>query len=276
MVKFIADSSCDIITYSHVDYTSIPMSISTDERSFIDDGSIDINEMLDYLENFNGRSYTACPSVDQWVQAYEGGDEIYVITITSGLSGTYNSARVAKEMFLADHPDAKIEIFDSLSTGPEMKMALDYAISLKEKGCSFEETCSLVHEYLDKTHLLFVLASVHNLAVNGRINKMIASAIGVLKINVIGIADEAGTIKQVGKARGDKKVISTLMNKLEENHYAGGKVNIGHVQNEKLAASLKKAILAKYPEANVEFYPSTALCSYYAERAGILVGFETV
>lgn len=274
MIKFVADSSCDIHTYKGINFESVPISISTSEKEYIDNETLNLSQMLSDLEKYQGKSNTACPSVERWIQAFDGADEVYVVTITSGLSGTYNSALVAKEMYLAEHPEAKVHVFDSLSTGPEMRMALDYAVNLKEKGYSFEETCAMTQKYLDDTHLLFVLGSVHNLAQNGRVSKVIASAIGVLKINLIGIADEAGTIKQIGKARGEKRIISNLMGQLKTYGYQGGRVCISHVENESLCKALQSAILASYPDADIIYYPAGGLCSFYAERGGILLGFE--
>ena len=80
--------------------------------------------MLDYLAEYKGRSYTACPSVDGWLEAFKGADEIYVVTITSSLSGAYNAAMAARELYLQAHEEAKVAVFDSLSTGPEMLLIL--------------------------------------------------------------------------------------------------------------------------------------------------------
>lgn len=274
MVKYVADSSIDIYEYKGENFESVPLVIYTDENEFLDDGSINIKEMLDKLEKYKGRSYTACPGTEKWLNAFEGGDEIYVVTITSGLSGTYNSAMVAKEMYQKEYPEAKIEVFDSLSTGPEMEMAIEKIVELKQKGMEFEDICEAVKKYLDDVHLFFVLGSVHNLAQNGRVNKVVASAVGVLGINILGFADEAGTIKQVGKCRGEKKVVSSLMSKLDEMGYKGGKVRICHVENEGLALKVQEAIKERYKDADIEYYPAGGLCSYYAERGGIIMGFE--
>lgn len=274
MIKYVADSSCDMYTGAFPDFISVPLLMYTDKDEFLDDGTIDIPDMIDKLAHYSGRSYTSCPSTDSWLKAFEGGDEIYVVTITSGLSGSYNSALVAKDMYLSEHPEAKIEVFDSLSAGPELRMAIEKIIECKKSGMPFEEVCTTIHQYIDNVKLLFVLASVHNLAENGRVNKLVASAIGVLGISVIGIADEAGTIKPFGKARGDKKIINELMKHFDELGYAGGKLCIGNVYNEDLGCKIADAIHAKYPDAPVSIVPSGGLCSYYAEKNGIMIGFE--
>lgn len=275
MVKYIADSSCDIQKLENENFESVPLLIYTDEWKYLDDGSIDISEMLDKLEKYNGRSYTSCPTVESWISAFEGAGEIYVVTITSGLSGTYNSALIAKDIYLDSHPDAKIEVFDSLSTGPEMKMALEKIMELKKEGHTFEEVCTLTHKYLDDVRLFFVLSSIHNLAQNGRVSKVIASAVGILGISIIGIASEIGIIKQISRARGDRHVIKTLMEQFSSVGYNGGKISICNVQNINLAEKLASAIRSKFENADISIYPAGGLCSYYAERNGIIIGIET-
>ena len=94
-IKIIADSSSDIFELEEIEFQSAPLTISTDERNFVDDENIDLDDMLTYLANYHGRSFTACPNANDWLNAYEGADELYVVTITSALSGTYNSAMLA-------------------------------------------------------------------------------------------------------------------------------------------------------------------------------------
>lgn len=280
MTKIVADSACDItkiedMETNGISFESIPLLIYTDNDQFLDDGSINIGEMLDKLEKHNGRSYTSCPGVDSWIKAFGEEEEIYVVTITSGLSGTYNSACNAKEMYLEKHPNAKVEVFDSLSTGPEMKMAIEKIVELKNNNASFEEVCEKVHKYIDDVRLFFVLASIRNLAQNGRVSKLVASTIGVLGISIIGIASEEGKINPISKARGEKRIVSQLMTEFDKVDYHGGNISICNVQNESLSELLKAEINKKYPEAKVKIYPAGGLCSYYAERKGIIIGIET-
>ena len=89
-MRIIADSSCDLYTLDYPDFRTVPLTVYTDEKSFLDDEALNITEMLDYLAGFKGRSYTSCPNTEAWLAAYEGADEIFVSTVTSALSGSYN------------------------------------------------------------------------------------------------------------------------------------------------------------------------------------------
>ena len=110
MMKLIADSSANLTMLEGVTYQSVPMTIRAGERDFVDDETLDTHELLDYLAAHNGKSSTACPSLDGWLKAFEGADEIFVITITSSLSGTCASAMAARDVYLQSHPEVKIHI----------------------------------------------------------------------------------------------------------------------------------------------------------------------
>lgn len=272
-VKFVVDSSCDMQDMEYSNLTTVPLTISTDRHDWLDE-NLDIEEMLTELEGYKGRSYTACPDVAHWMRAFEGADVVYVATLTSGLSGTYNSAMVARDLYIREHPDTKIQVFDTLSTGAEIRLIVEKLMELDSRGYSFEEVCQKAEEYMKKTRLLFSLKSLHNLAQNGRINKAVASAIGVLGISIIGTASSQGTLEPISKSRGDKRVVAKMLEELKKLGYNGGKIRISHVQNELLANQIKAAIKELYHGADVLVYKARGLCSYYAERGAVLIGCE--
>ena len=274
MTKYVADSSCDVMTAYFDNFYSIPLIISTDEKEYVDNSELKVSEMLDYLAAYKGRSYSACPSPEGWLNAYEGADEIYVVTITSKLSGAYSSANIAKDMYLSDHPDAKICIIDSLSTGPEMRLVLEKIMELKSKGIEFEQVENEVREYLKSTRLFFVLKSLHNLAQNGRINKAVAAAIGMLHIGILGTASEEGDVEPINKCRGDKRTIAGAVDEMKKAGYSGGKVRMCYVENDELARAIEARIRQEFADADVVIYPAGGLCSYYAERGGLIIGCE--
>lgn len=148
-------------------------------------------------------------------------------------------------------------------------------MELDSQGNSFEDVCKKAEEYLKKTRLLFSLMSLHNFAQNGRVSKTLASAVGVFGISIIGIASEEGTLQPIEKSRGDKRVVAKLTDQLRKLDYKGGKLRISHVENETLAEQIKNAVEKLYPKADILVYGARGLCSYYAERGAVLIGFET-
>ena len=274
MYKIIADSSCDLKNFSGAAFETVPLVLSTDEKTFVDDVSLDVPGFLDYLYSYHGRSYTACPSVQSWLDAFEGADEIYAVTITSGLSGTYASAVTAQKQYQAKHPEVKICIVDSLSTGPGLALLIEKIAEWKAQGQSFDYVSTEINAYQKSLRLFFCLQSLHNLAVNGRVSKLVASAIGIMNIRILGTASTKGTIEPVAKCRGDKKVLEKMMEEIEKCGYKGGKIRICHVENQALAEMIIQKIKERFGAIDVKLIPARGLCSYYAERGGIILGLE--
>lgn len=273
-IKLLADSSCDTFSIEGVDYSSVPLTISANGIDYVDDETLDTHAMLDALMSHKGRSYTACPGVDKWMQEFEGADEVYVVTITSNLSGTYNAACAARDLYLQSHPDAKICVFDTLSTGPEMRLLLERIAAMVREHLSFDAICEKAKDYLKSTRLFFVLESLHCLAQNGRVSKLTASAVEMLGMRLVGTASAEGTLEVLTKVRGKVKAKAALLDHLKEALYKGGRLAISYVESLEFAQSVKDAILAEFPSADISLYPAHGLCSYYAERGGLLLGCE--
>ncbi|MBQ6344396.1 MAG: DegV family protein [Anaerolineaceae bacterium] len=274
-MRIVADSSCDLFTLDYEDFITVPLSIYTDKRSFTDDETLNVTEMLDYLAKYKGRSYTSCPPIDLWKQAYEGADEIFVMTVTSALSGSYMSALNAAEMYLEEHPSARISVIDSLSTGAEEVLALNKLVELIKEGKDFETIDQTIRTYLKKSRLFFSFFSLHNLSQNGRVNKAVSLALTALNIAVTGTATAEGKIDVTGKARGEKKSLQTLFKDMTAAGYKGGKAIITHTENEEAAVDLKKLVQETYPDADIKIVPTRGLCSYYMERRGVVISCET-
>ena len=272
--KIVADSSCDMWELSGVDFAVAPITISTDNKHYVDNQELDVHLMSEELAKYKGVSHTACPSVGSWLDCYEGYDEVFVVTLTGAMSGTYNSAMTAKGIYEEENENVKVHVFDSLSTGPEMRLLIEKLKEMIEEDLPFEEIVEKGQGYLNHSRLFFALKSLHNFAMNGRVSKAVASAIGVLNISIFATASEEGTIQQISKCRGEKKVVKSMIEHLENAGYHGGKVRISHADNLKLAHNVRDKILELYPNADIIVYPMGGLCTYYAEIGGLLVGCE--
>lgn len=272
--KIVADSSSDMLNIKKIPFESAPLKIRTDEKEYIDDRNLDVENMVDELLKFSGKSGSACPSVGDWLNAFGEAKYIFCVTITSGLSGSYNSACIAKREYEENHPDRKVFVIDSLSVGPEMMLKIEKLEELIEKGYSYEQICAEITEYQKHTALVFVLDSLRNLANNGRVNKIVASAAGILGIRVIGKASDKGDLEQLSKTRGMAKSIEKAVEIIRSLGYNGGKIRIGHCCNEEAAKAIKDIITHQYVHAEATIYKLRGLCSFYAEKGGLIVGFE--
>lgn len=275
LFKIVSDSAINLRkAKGEVSFASVPLKIRAGEKEYVDDEALDVQEMATYMENYKGKSGTSCPSVEDYVQAFGDADRVICVTITSGLSGSYNAARVAKEEYESIYPDRKVFVVDSLSAGPEMELLTDKAEELFHQGKSYEDICQGVMDYKEKTGLMFSLECLNNLANNGRVSPVVAKIAGVLGIRVVGRASMQGDLEPMDKCRGEKKALAAIVKRMKEIGFAGGKVIIDHCFNPGAAQQLKELILKEFPSANVALGITGGLCSFYAENGGLLAGFE--
>lgn len=273
-VKIVADSSANLLEFKGIPYASVPLKIVTAEREFVDDAALNTNEMLTYIESYSGKSGTACPGVGEWLEAFGDAEYVFTVAITSNLSGSHNSAVQAKAVYEEEHPGRKVCCLDSLSTGPEMILIVEKLQELLESGLSFQETEEKIRAYMEKTHLMFMLESVENLAKNGRVSPLIAKAVGFLNIRIVGKASDVGTLQQLHKCRGEKKALETIFSEMEGHGFTGGKIRINHAHNPAAAEALLELVRSKYPNIEPTITPMTGLCCFYAERGSVMIGFE--
>ena len=139
---------------------------------------------------------------------------------------------------------------------------------------SFDEICACVTAYMKKTGLVFMLKSLKNFANNGRVSPVVAKLVGIAGICIVGKASNEGTLEPKHKCRGERRSLETLVEDLEAEGFRSGKISIGHCQNESAAEHLKELILNKFENVQIETHKFRGLCSFYAEKGGVLVGFE--
>lgn len=274
--KIVLDSSGNLQHFEGVDFASVPLKILAGDREFVDNDKANVDEMVNYLREYKGKATTSCPGVGEFLEAFGDAENVYCITITSNLSGSYNAAEVAARTYREQHPDRRIHVFDSLSTGGEMALMAEKIRELIKEKTPFESVVQQVKAYQQKTRLLFSLESLHNLANNGRLSGAVAAVAGLLGIRLIGKASDVGTLQPIGKARGEKKLIPEIVRHLTEMGYNGGKVRIDHCSNLGAASKVREALLRLFPAADVTIGLNGALCSFYAEKGGLIIGFEVV
>ena len=273
--KIVMDSAGDLRELEQAEFSNVPLKILAGSREFVDDTTTNVEEMVEYMSHYVGKSSTACPSAGEYLEAFGDAEDVYCVTITSGLSGSYNAASIAAQTYQEQYPQRRIHVFDTLSAGPEMTLIAEKIRELVQQKLPFDKIVAQVEEYSRKTRLVFSLESLHNLAQNGRVPGAVAKLAGLLSLRLVGKASDEGTLQPTGKARGDQKVPGELLKQLISLGYNGGRVRIHHCCNLPSAQRLKQAILEKFPKASIIIDKTGALCSFYAERGGLLVGFET-
>ncbi len=274
-IKIVTDSAANMYSMEGVAFESVPLKIITNEKEYVDTAALDVERMVDELSIYKGRSGTACPGVGDWLAAFEGYDVIYCVTIISTLSGSYNAAMTAKQQYEEENPGKKVFVLDSYSAGPEMKLHVEKLKELVLAGEDYETVCGEIREYKEKhTSLVFSLESLHNLANNGRVSPAIAKIASLVGLRMVGDVSEEGQLHPTDKCRGEKKNIAGILRNMKRLGYHGGKLLIDHCYNEKASATIKELILQEFPKAQVIISKTGALCSFYAEKGGLMIGFE--
>lgn len=273
-IKIVTDSSANVLALEKTPFAVAPLKVITDKREFVDDNALDVDAMVSWFDAYKGKSKTSCPNPTDWLQAFADADEIYCVTITSGLSGSHNTACIAKKMYEAEHPDKRVCVIDSLSAGPELVLIIEKIEELIGQNMAFDDICRAIEGYKQQTGLTFMLESLRNFAANGRVSPAVAKIAGVLGIRIVGKASEQGTLEPTNKCRGEEKSLAAILSHLRKNGLAKGKVRIAHCMNEDAASKLKDMILSQIGHLDVQIHRCRGLCSYYAEKGGLLVGFE--
>ena len=273
-IKLIIDSSSNMKSDPDHNVEVVPLTISFGGKDYIDDQNLNIREFLNDMNQNQIAGKTTCPSSQAWLKALDGTEKANNRTVPSGMSGTFSSALQAKTMYEEKHPTSQIIVVDSRSAGPELTIVLHGIEKMIQGDIRFVDLEEVIAKFRMRTHLLFILQSLHNLSLNGRVSPVVAKVAGLLKINLIGTASKEGKLEPLTKARGMKKAMRELLKYMKDDNYHGGEVIIDHCENEKDAEIIKDKILAEYPDAQVTIRPMRGLCSFYAEEGGIMVGFH--
>ena len=277
MWHIVGDTSCDLFTLDGgegvFDFATIPFTIRIGSKEYIDNKNMPVEEMLTANENHAELAQTACPSPEDWREKFEAPGPVLAFTISSALSGSYNSACTARTMLQEEDPSKQIAIIDSKATGPEHAMLILKARELILAGKAFDEIEKALEQEAEKIHTTFALASYRNLIKAGRVSRLIGFIAGHLGFWGIGIGSDAGEIAIRGKARGDKAMVRFMVDEIKKVGLAGDEIRISHCQNEKAATMLKEALEAAFPNIHVILMETRGLDSFYAERHGLIVGF---
>ena len=273
----VSDTACDLFTLEGgegaMDFATIPFTIRIGDKEYVDDENMSVPDMLDDNENHSEMAQTACPSPGDWREKFSAPGPVIAFTISSALSGSYNSACTARAMILEEDPDRQIAVIDSKATGPEQAMLIWKARDLILEGKAFPEIEKELNAAAERIHTSFALASYHNLIKSGRVSRLIGFIAGHLGFWGIGIGSEKGEIAIRGKARGSRGMIRFLTEEIGRIGVAGKQILISHCRNEKDALALKVSLLQAFPHVDVLIQPTRGLDIFYAERSGLIVGY---
>jgi len=277
--SLIADSSIDFSesTEDKDNIKRVPFLINIDGIEFLD-FKLDIKNLLQAMKNRKNKISTACPSPTDFLASFSQITNNFVVTISSKLSGAYNSAMLAKDLFMEDiHENKLIHVFDSKTASAGTSLVVLKVRELIDKGLSFLEIVNEVTEYIPRIKTFLILESLEHLAKNGRISKKDSIIGSMLHITPIMGDNGDGEIELKGKAVGWKAAVRKLIDMIGayDIDFKNSILGITHVNAIEKALSIKNDILARYSFNNIMIFNAGGLSTAYADENGIILAFAT-
>ncbi len=255
-------------------YVSVPLTLEIGGEHIVDDGHVSQRELVAKIAACPTSPKTACPSPDAFFKEFGADAEhIYAVTLSSELSGAYQSAVIGMNMLLEDYPDAKIHVFNSRSASVGETLVLLKIKELEESGCSFEEVVERTEQYISEKKTYFVLDNLETLRKNGRLSSMKALAATMLKIKPICVGNENGQIEQLDQARGMNKAIVKMVEHAASRagDTTGRVLGVSYVNCRDRAIMVRDAMLSRVHVKESVVLETGGLSTTYANDGGVIV-----
>lgn len=278
--KIIADSSADVDQAFLASYpvTIVPFRLNLEGVEYVDDDQLDVDDFVSKMKASSVLPKSSCPSPNDFYKHFEGDEEeIFIITISSKLSGTYNSAVMARNMYVEEFGEKakKIHVVDSLGAAAGETLMVQKIHEMKKNGLSFENVVEKITAFTKDLTVMFISESLDNLIKNGRISKWKGMIASTLKIHPIMGSNGEGEIKLYEKVRQANKAYQRMIELMTEEIMGKGKtvLAITHVNNDKRATQIQEAFAELIPDMEIIKVKCRGLSSLYADQAGIIVAF---
>lgn len=274
--RIIGDSCTDLPSElrNNEHIRKVPLTIQIEDETIVDDNTFNQLEFIRKMAESKNCPKSSCPSPEQFMNEFEGVDDIYIITLSGKLSGSYNSAELAKKLYLEDHPNKNIVVFDSLTASVGQTLIAMKILQTIEQGKKFEDVVRIVTEYRNSMKTKFVLESLETLRKNGRLNNITAVICSALNIKPIMGAEE-GVIIKIDQARGVERALLKMIKYIEEDVKNAKEriLGIAHCNNFERAIYVKEEILKRIPFAKCFISNTGGISSLYANEGGIIVSY---
>lgn len=275
-IKIVADSCCDVNpeVLKETKLELVPLTIEVNGKRYRDDSELDIDNLIREMKESDQAPKTSCPSPQDFIEAYKGEESVFVVTISSKLSGTYRSAMLAKELFLEEVGNKFIHVIDSFS-GSVGETLVSLKISeLVHKGLKEMEIVEKVNDYIKEMKTFFTIKSLDNLVKAGRVSHLAAKVSSMLSVRLI-MAEKNGEIQLHEKVIGAKRVFKRLVEVIgEQGQNLEEKIlGIAHCNCLDKALAFKEEVLKRYNFKDVIIVKTGGISSVYAGEGGLVIAF---
>jgi len=266
--------SCTDFSKETEDIPRVPFRILIENEEIIDE-NLDINSLIVKMKNTKQQIKTACAPPEDFINRLKAEANNFIVTISSQLSGSYNSAMVAVETFKEKFPESFVHVFDTKTACAGETMIAMKVKQLIEDNLNTAEIIEQTNKYISKVRTLFILDSLDNLAKNGRITNFKAILANIMHIVPIMGEDGEGKIELKEQIRGKKRAFARLVDMIAEYNvdFENTILGITHVNCLEKAEKLRDEIKAKYPFKDIKIFKSSGLSTIYADDGGIVIAF---
>lgn len=271
----VGDKTDELVVSNNIDV--VPLRIIIDDEEFLDDNQLSQSFLLNEIASAKECPKSACPSPKEYQRMFMKykEDRIYVITASSELTGSFNSAKLAKDLFCEEFPNSEIMIFDSKSASAGETLLAYKIIELEKEYQNFNTVTKMLNQFIKEQEIIFVLEDITFLKKNGRLNGIKGLLVSVLNIVPILTANKQGVILQMGKERGIKKAIKRLKESVIDGIRKSEKkmLVISHCNCVERANSLKKELIMLFPDLDVIIANTGGIATLYAGNHGMVVSY---
>ena len=274
--KIVGDSCCDFTAEDlKKEYISrVPLILTVGDTDVIDDDTFDQEKYLDMVDRCPDCPRSSCPSPENYMQHFEGAENVFVVTLSSKLSGSYNSAMLAKQIYQENHPNVKIHVFDSKSAAAAQHLICERLENYIEQDLDFKTIVEKTEQYVGEIRTLFVLDSLDTMRKNGRITKVKALAANMLNIKPV-LHGVDGEIQQLDQARGMNKALNKLLSHIEKEGYDNTKpVRITQCGSMERCKNVRKILMERFGFTDVKILDANGISTTYESRGGVIVCFK--
>lgn len=255
-------------------YKSAPLSMGVNGTHVADDNTFDQARFLRLLAESPHCPRSSCPSPEEYMSLYDcGADRVYVVTLSSELSGSYNSAELGRKLFEEEHSDKKIYVFNSRSASVGETLIAMKIRECEERGMDFEEVKECVESYIKGQNTYFVLENLDTLRKNGRLTGIKSLVASALNIKPVMGSTPAGTICQLGQARGIKRALDKMTDHIVQNAESPEEkvLGIAHCNCPERAEKVREILLGKLKVKSSFIVNTAGISTMYANDGGIIV-----
>lgn len=276
--KIIVDSCCDLTAGQFRDgpFLRVPLTLSLAGEDIVDDETFDQTHLLLLMRENSEPPKTSCPSPARYLDAFAAAqaDELYVVTLSALLSGSHNAAVQARALWMEDHPDSRVHVFNSCSAAAGEVAAALKLLELAGSGLSFDAVVAEEDRFLSSLSTYFVLEDLDHLRKNGRLTGALSLVTEALRIKLLMGGTPQGEIKKIGQALSVKQALNRMVSLIAADPGHEGKtLSLVHCNNPERAFYVRDLVQTRCRFRDILISDAQGVTTVYANDGGVVAAY---